>query len=240
MSPPENDALSDLAKLPDLPWPKTPDPCSRVSGDIRAKCTRELRPTRRLSTSTRLLLSLGLSAGVLALLSFLAHGASRPEGALRAALFGAAGWGIVQIAVLVLGLARPPGKRISRLARLALAVGVPVLFFGYLAFAAQHRLPAGEFLAHGNAGYAVGCGLHALLFSSIAASGTLFVWRGTDPLTPGLSGALAGLVGGLGGAAAIGVACPSGETWHLWIGHGVTVVVLVVAGALVGRRWLAP
>jgi hypothetical protein len=226
--------------LPDLPWRQPPPPGSEISDSIRKQCTQGLCSRRGLSATSRVVISLALSAGVLGFLLFMAlDRGNRPEGAIRAALLGAALWAGVQLVVLVVGLARPPGKRISRVARLGIAFGVPLLFLGYLAFAAHHRMPVGEFMAH-DAGYAVGCGLHALLFSAIAAAGTLFVWRGTDPLTPGLSGALAGLVGGLGGAAAMGVACPSGETWHLWIGHGTIVVALMFVGWLLGRRWLAP
>lgn len=234
---------TDSDDADDLPWHslQAPTPCSEVSAKIKTECTRGLCQKRGMTATKRAVLSLALSGGVLAFLLYVALSRSeQPDGALRAALFGAAGWAIVQAAVLFVGLATPPGKRVSRTARLAIAVAVPVLFLAYLAFAAQHRLPVGEFLSHGHAGYAVGCGLHALLFSAIAAGGTLFVWRGTDPLTPGLSGALAGLVGGLGGAAAIGVACPSGETWHLWIGHGAIVIALMVGGWLFGRRWMAP
>jgi hypothetical protein len=226
--------------LPELPWREPPAPRAEISEAIRKQCTGELCARRGMSSTSRVVLSLLLSGGVLALIMFLGSGHDRPEGAVRAALFGAAGWALVQVVVLVVGLAQPPGKRISSRARLLLAIALPVLFLGYLAFAAQNRLPVGEFMSHGNAGYAVGCGLHALLFSAIAAGGTLFVWRGTDPLTPGLSGALAGLVGGLGGAVAIGVVCPSGETWHLWIGHGVAVIALMLVGWFVGRRWLTP
>jgi hypothetical protein len=233
MSSPEHESL------PDLPWRAPPQPRPQVSDSIRAQCTRGLCKKRGMSSTTRWLLSLGLSGAVFVLLWFLGHAQTRPEAAVRAALFGAAGWAIVQAIVLFVGLARPPGKRISREARFGVAVVVPIAFLAYLAFSAEERLPLGEFMTHGSA-WAVGCGLHALLFSAIAAGGTLFVWRGTDPLTPGLSGALAGLVGGLGGAAAIGVACRSGETWHLWLAHGVTIAVLMLGGWAVGRRWLAP
>jgi hypothetical protein len=226
--------------LPDLPFRAPPEPCAKVSASIRKQCTQGLSKKRGLPAFVRFGLSLGLSAAVFGLLWYLGQAYSRPEGAVRGALFGAAGWAIVQAVVLFVGLVRPPGMRISRSLRLLLAVALPIAFMAYLAYAAQQRLPLGEFMTHGDPGWAVACGLHALLFSAIAAAGTLFLWRGTDPLTPGLSGALAGLVGGLGGAAAIGVACPSGETWHLWIGHGVTVVLIVLASFVVGRRWLAP
>jgi hypothetical protein len=68
----------------------------------------------------------------------------------------------------------------------------------------------------------------------------MLLWRRTDPLTPGISGALLGLVGGMGSALGMGVACPSHETWHLCVSHGVVVASLVVLGAAAGRRVLAP
>ncbi len=231
---PQDDALSEL------PWPEPPVPPADLSASIKKQCTGDLQARRGLSAGQRVVLSVVFSALVVGVLTYLSSGRERPDGALRAALFGAAGWGLVQTAVLGVGLAQPPGKRVSRYWRLAVAVGVPVLFLAYLALAASTRLPLGEFFHGHHAGGAVGCGLHALLFGAIAAGGTLFVWRGTDPLTPGLSGALAGLVGGLAGSVAIGVACPSGETWHLWLGHGAAVLLLALAGWLVGRRWLAP
>jgi hypothetical protein len=226
--------------LSERPWPEPPAPPPELSASIKKQCTGNLKARRGLSAAQRVALSVVFSALVVGMLTYLSAGSERPDGALRAALFGAAGWGLVQAAVLGVGLAQPPGKRVARHWRLAVAVGVPVLFLAYLALAASTRLPLGEFFHGHHAGGAVGCGLHALLFGAIAAGGTLFVWRGTDPLTPGLSGALAGLVGGLAGSVAIGVACPSGETWHLWIGHGVAVLLLAFAGWLVGRRWLAP
>lgn len=235
MTTPGRDPLSEL------PWPGDPDPPRpEVTRAIHEACTKNLRCKRSLSAGRRLLLSLGLSALVVGLLVYLSYGEQRPEGALRAALLGAAGWGIVQAAVLFVGLARPPGKRASRRARLLIAVTVPIAFLTYLAFEGTRWLPLGTFVHTNAAGHAVACGLHALLFGAIVSGGTLLIWRRTDPLSPGLSGALAGLVGGLAGAVAIGVACPSGETWHLWVGHGLTVVALVLFGWAAGRRLLSP
>ncbi|HEY4160205.1 MAG TPA: NrsF family protein, partial [Polyangiaceae bacterium] len=82
--------------------------------------------------------------------------------------------------------------------------------------------------------------LVSLFFGATVSAGVLLAFRGTDPLTPRLSGALAGLVGGLGGALAMGIACPSHEAWHLWFAHGLVVVVLGLFGFVVGRRILAP
>jgi hypothetical protein len=78
------------------------------------------------------------------------------------------------------------------------------------------------------------------MLGAIVSGGVLFLWRGTDPLTPTVSGALAGLTGGLGSALALGVACPSHEAWHVGVSHGLVVVAMVGFGALVGRRLLSP
>jgi hypothetical protein len=224
--------------IDELPWPDAPLPRTEVRDAIRQHCTENLSPARGWSATTRVLVSVALSATVVGVLAYLSR--ERSDVTFRAALFGAAGWAIVQAMVLVVGLSKPPGQRVSRRSRLLLAACVPVAFLAYLAFAASQRLPLGSFFIGGHAGGALGCGLHALLFGAIAAAGTLFVWRRTDPITPGVSGMLAGLVGGLAGASAIGVACPSGETWHLWVGHGATILVLGGLGFIAGRRWLSP
>lgn len=231
---------SDHDELSKLPWREPSPPRPEVSDAIRKHCTRGICARRSLSAMQRVGLSLLLVAGVVGVLLVLGASRDHAEGALRSALFGAAGWGIVMSAVLLVGLARPPGRRLSRTLRLIVALSVPIMFLAYLSFSASGSLSLGSFLHEGEADHALGCGLHALLFGAIVAGGTLFIWRGTDPVTPGISGALAGLVGGLAGAVAIGAACPTGSTWHLWLGHGATVLVLVAAGWLAGRRWLSP
>ncbi len=224
----------------DLPWAAPACPSRNVSDAIRRECTRDLCKKRGMPAGRRLMLSMLISAGVFGVLYYLALDRNEPAGAMRSAMYGAAGWGIVQAAVLFVGLARPPGKRVSRTWRLVIAIGVPVLFLAWLTYNDTSRLPIASFLHGSPAAHAIGCGLHSLLFGAIAAGGMLLVWRGTDPLTPGLSGALAGLAGGLAGAAAIGVACPAGEAWHLWVAHGFTVVAMAGLGFFAGRRWLAP
>jgi hypothetical protein len=232
MSTSEDDPASDL------PWPAPAVPRSEVSDSIRKHCTHELCARRGPSGGKRFVISMALSLVVLVSLTLLGT-RTRPEGALRAAVFGAMGWAIVQAVVLFVGLTLPPGRRGSRAARVLLAIGVPLLFLGYLGFASSSHLSGAEFLRD-HAGRALGCGLHALVFGAAVATGMLFLWRGTDPLTPGLSGSLAGLAGGLGGAAAINVACPTSEAWHMWIAHGGIVVVLMALGWALGRRLLPP
>ena len=214
-------------------------PTPELSAAIRRTCTGDLECKRGASARKRAAISIGISgtmAGALVVLG-LRHGVV--DGPLAWALAGAVIWGLVHAAVLFFGLVRPPGRRGSRTFRVALAVALPLLFFGYLALAASNTLSFGQFLDQGVA-HASTCGAFSLLLGAVAAAGTLHAWRRTDPLTPGLTGALAGLLGGLTSAVGVGVACPSHEGWHLWLAHGTTVLVFVVVGWAVGRKWLAP
>jgi hypothetical protein len=226
--------------LADLPWREPEAPRAEISQCIRRQCTGGLCARRGLSAAQRVGLSIGLSALVVALIAVITAGHEHAAGAWRAALFGAVGWGVVMLAVLLLGLARPAGWHLSRVVRLGLALALPIAFLAYLTASASVGIPLGEFVHAGGPAGAVRCGGYALLFGGLATAAMLFIWRGTDPWNPGVSGALAGLVGGLTGAVAVGCACPTGSTWHLWLGHGTVVLLLLISGSLAGRRWLAP
>jgi hypothetical protein len=219
-NPPELDPLDDL------PWPKA-GPSAHVSAAIHKQCTKGLEPCRGPSAGHRLGLSLVVSFAALAILLLLTHGSDRHEETFNAALIGAAGWGIVQAVVLWVGFAKPPGRRWSAGARVAVALVLPVLFIAYVAFLAPEWVPSS-------------CSVVGLIVSALASLGVLTLWRGTDPLNPGVSGALAGLVGGIGGGIAIGAACPTQEGWHAGVAHGLAVIAFVAFGWVVGRRLLAP
>lgn len=233
---PERDTIDDL------PWTQAAVlPRPEVGRAICQECTRDLCKKRQLSARARVGLSLLVSATVIGVLLLLTRNHPRPPGALRAAVFGVVGWVLVQGLVLAVGLGTPPGRRLARGVRIAIAVTVPLVFLAYLGWAAAHSLPVGDFVADTrHTQWAAGCGLITFLFGAVASGCVIAVWQRTDPLTPRLSGALAGLVGGLTGAVAVGCACPSQEGWHLWLAHGLTVVALVCLGGLLGRRWLAP
>jgi hypothetical protein len=226
--------------MDDLPWPKPEAPSKQCSAAIERTCTKDLHASRGLSGGARMALCLALSSTVVGFLYWLAQRADRSELGLRTGLYGALGWGAVQAAVLFAGLARPPGARGSCALRFALALLLPVAFLCYLAFDAWSFVPFAEFAHGARAEHAFHCGLVSLFVGATVSAGVLLAFRGTDPLTPRLSGALAGLVGGLGGALAMGIACPSHEAWHLWFAHGLVVVALGFFGFAVGRRILAP
>jgi len=232
--------MSEKDPLDDLPWPKPAEPGAAVSEHIKRQCTHQLGGQRCARAHRRAALSLLLPTLVIGLLSWFGATHSDSQATLRTAFFGVAGWAVVLVAVLGAGLATPPGRRPARAVRLVIAVMVPVLFILYITATAQAHATFGSFSHGATAAHAVRCGAFCLALGSIVSGGVLLLWRGTDPLSPGLSGAFAGLVGGLSSALAVGVACPSHEAWHVGLSHGLVVVAMVGLGAAVGRRLLAP
>jgi hypothetical protein len=213
-------------------------PSTTCNQRIHSTCTKDLQACQSMSARHRSLISLGILLVVaVALLILARRGLS---GVTAAALWGAMGWAIVQAAILFLGLARRHAGSSARV-RLGLTLLVPVLFFGYLTLIRTSSPPLGEFMAHSeNTGHALHCGMFSFVIGAFAACGILFLWRKTDPFTPRLSGSLAGLLGGLGAATPIGLVCPGTDCWHLWLAHGVSLILVVGMGAMLGRRWLSP
>ncbi|MEO8903366.1 MAG: NrsF family protein [Polyangiaceae bacterium] len=235
MSTPNPDPLADL------PWPKPECPREEVSAAIRSACTKNLCPAQRMSAAMRLTLCVVASSFVAALGYWFGVRHGRSELGIRMGVYGAAGWAVVQAAVLFVGFGGPRRGRLpTRTLRLALVVGVPLLFLAYLTCSAWTYVPFDQFSHGARASHAIRCGSVALFFGALVSGGVLLAWRGTDPLTPRLSGALAGLIGGVGGAMAVGIGCPSHEAWHLWMSHGVVILALAGVGFAVGRRALAP
>jgi hypothetical protein len=227
--------------LADLPWPgATVTPSQACSEAIRGTCTKGLCKKRGISATGRALVTLGLSVLLLGYYTWYAITDNRPSGVVRTALFGAMGWLGAQALLVFVTLVRPPGKRGSRALRLGLVVGVPLLFVGYLALVSTEQFALAKFATGQPAGHALGCGLVALFLGALVAGGAMVAWRGTDPYSPGLSGALIGVVGGIASGAGMTVACPSHEAFHACFAHGLVVFALAVAGFGLGRRLLPP
>jgi hypothetical protein len=178
-----------------------------------------------------------LTVGVL---SLLAVWRGVDESVIRAGLLGALGWAVVLGATLLVGLASPPGRRPRAVLRWGVAVAVPLAFFVFLTQTAWARVPFEQFAQGAMAEHAVKCGSICFVVGAAMSSGVMLLWRGTDPLTPGLSGALLGLVGGMGSALGMGIFCPSHEMWHVCVSHGVVLASLAVLGGAAGRRLLSP
>jgi hypothetical protein len=232
--------MSEKDPLDELPWPKPAEPSTDISESIRRECTHALGHGQCPRAHRRAALSLLFPTVAIGLFTFLAILRGDPDETLRSALYGVAGWVLVLVAVLATGLAFPPGRRPSRTLRIAAAIAIPIAFMLYIIATAATHSPFAVFSQGAPAHHALRCGITCLMLGALVSGGVLFLWRGTDPLTPTLSGAIAGLTGGLGSALALGVACPSHEAWHVGISHGLVVVAMVGIGALVGRRLLSP
>ncbi len=227
--------------LHDSAWPEPAAPSADVSAAIHRICTANLRPVKSRSIIDRIVRSILLSGGLFAVLLGLGWRLHPPHRAVAVALAGALVWGIAQASVIIVGLGRVPGRRAHRLIRWAVVFAVPLAFFIHLTLASDVTLPIQDFLtAPRSVRHTVVCGVHALIFGLMAMVTLFVLWRRTDPFSPRLSGAVAGLAGGLVGAVALDMTCPHLEAWHLWIGHGLTLIALVAAGWYAGRRWLAP
>ncbi|MCC6217553.1 MAG: DUF1109 family protein [Polyangiaceae bacterium] len=220
-------------------WPGGVEPPAALSAAIRGECAAGLGKGRRCLTATqRLVRSLAIGAVTIGAL-VLVGGGMRPGGLAGAGLAGLAGWMSVVGIVLVVGLWAPVGHRASRWGRFALLGVLPASFAVYLMLIADEWIPLASFGAEHQA-RAADCGLHAIVISAFLTAAMMLVWRRTDPFSPGLSGALVGLAGGLVGALAVGAVCPTHDAWHLLLSHGTLVALLSAAGWLVGRRALAP
>ena len=227
--------------LDDVAWPETEAPSEAVSASIRQLCTSNLKPTKSRNISGRIVRSIVLSGALFGLLLAIGWRRHPPQQAIAVALAGALVWGVAQASVIVVGLGGTPGKRAHRFVRWAVVVAVPLAFLIHLTIASDAILSIRDFMtAPRSLRHTFVCGVHAIVFGVIAIVTLFVMWRRTDPFSPRLSGAVAGLAGGLVGAVALDMTCPHLEAWHLWLGHGLTLVLLVVTGWYAGRRWLAP
>ncbi len=227
--------------LAELQWPgATVAPSETCTQAIKGVCTKGLCKERGVSAVGRAFLTMGLSVVLLATYTWYAVTDHRAAAWVGTALFGAMGWLGAQVILIVVALARPPGKRGSWALRLGLVLGVPLVFMSYLALLSTEHFAFAKFAQGHSGAHAIGCGLVALFFGALVAGGALVAWRKTDPYNPGISGAMIGMIGGLTSGVGMSVACPSHEALHACFAHGMIVFVLALAGFGFGRRLLAP
>ncbi|HTQ06861.1 MAG TPA: hypothetical protein VMI54_23550, partial [Polyangiaceae bacterium] len=220
--------MSDRDPLDDLPWPKPVAPSDSVSQKIKQGCTKGLDSRACRSARRRAALSMLFPTVTVGLFAWRAIARGTSEGVVRAGLYGALAWSIVLSFTLLIGLASPPGRRPRVALRVGIAAFVPLIFLLYLRNTAWGIESFSDFSQGAHAAHAVRCGVICFVVGAIMSGGVMLLWRRSDPLTPGISGAFLGLVGGMGSALGMGIACPSHEGWHVCVSHGVVVASLVV------------
>lgn len=115
-----------------------------------------------------------------------------------------------------------------------------VTAFTALALKAESFLSLQQFTEPGSLHRATACAAHSLMSGVLGATALLFVWRQTDPFSPGLTGAFLGLLGGALGTTSVNLACSNSEGLHLTLAHGISLIVFALFGVFVGRKWLSP
>jgi hypothetical protein len=82
------------------------------------------------------------------------------------------------------------------------------------------------------------CGAFTMIFAAGPLVAFLAVFRGSDPLAPGMGGAALGAAAGAWGAFGIELFCNCPYPGHVLIGHVLPVLLLALVGAAIGDRTL--
>lgn len=214
---------------------ETPVPGARVLDALRRELAEDAAPKRSKSREWRTLLSGGALFFGLGLSSLRSLRESPSTFFLSAVAFC-----LTVSGLLLLGVA--PGERrlLGVSNRRALVVGVAGALFLALALQGDDFLPMSAFLDADHHTRLGACFAHSLLGGTLGSVALLLLWRRTDPFTPGLTGALLGLFGGLVGTLSVGLLCSNHEGFHLTLGHGMGAVLFLGVGLFLGRKWLAP
>jgi hypothetical protein len=87
-------------------------------------------------------------------------------------------------------------------------------------------------------------GARCALIASIVGIGVMVCFaaalRRAAPVATGLRGVAIGAAAGMWAAVAVFVFCPSGNSWHLLVGHVLPPLALLGIGAVLVPRWLRP
>lgn len=233
MSAPDFASIDRLLRRPSPPR-------AEVSRAICHRCTSTLAPQRGLSSRSRLIASLALAATLVLLFFEIGRQHHPLHWASPRVVLGSFAWALVQVVILWVGAATPPGRRLSAGVRLVIAVLTPVAFVAYFGFLASEWASFAEFCHGERAAHAIGCGRVGISLSALVTGSVFLLWRRTDPLTPGLTGALLGVVGSVAAGLALAAGCSSHEGWHVCVAHGLGTLAFSALGFALGRRWLSP
>lgn len=211
-----------------------------MSDDLKARllaATRATRSPTRVVSHARVGLVVAISVVASSALFFATDGVRHGQG--RPAWFyvaSAAGWAAMAAASMWIAWAR--GRSAVGRPRawlVAAAVGTPVALFAMmLAFAVAHPEVA---LVHPER-----IGFKCLDLTLVAGAfplvGFTFVRRGSNPVHPAAAGAALGAACGAFAGVMVEMWCPVATPMHVAVGHILPIVILAIAGLLLGVRFM--
>jgi hypothetical protein len=223
-----NDPFSQLAA-------QAPSPRDAVLEALVAEVHQDSQKRRSLSRLQRVALSAGALTLGLALTTASAFFATP-----RAAILAAAALSLSVGGLLLAGVVPGQTRALGLSLRKVLVGLLSVAAFTALGLKAETFVSWAEFAAPDSMHRATACATHSLLSGVVGSTALLFLWRRTDPFSPGVTGSLLGLLGGAVGTTSVSLVCGSAEGLHLTLAHGLSLVVLAAVGVFVGRKWLTP
>ena len=114
-------------------------------------------------------------------------------------------------------------------------------FITYLIFHSHASCGMSEFVEDpAEVSWALQCGAVAFLIGAIATICIMYLWKASDPISPASTGAMLALSAGMATGFAIDTGCGTYNIWHTGIAHGLTTLLIVAFGAIVGRKILSP
>jgi hypothetical protein len=212
-----------------------------LPSDLKARILKQasLHPAPTRPTEMRRTWVLVLSSIAVAIAIFVLRGGVRVTGRPAALIIGTS-LGTAVIAAVGTWVAL--GRRRSMLGRSSLALCVMslvtpmALVFWKVVYSAQ--FPGGLDPWSGRIGFR--CLSLSLLMGALPLLAVLFARRRTDPTHPRIAGLSAGASVGLCVALFVDMWCPVGYVPHFLLGHILPIVLLALAGLLIGKLLLAP
>jgi hypothetical protein len=222
------DPFSDLAARAELPSPRVLESIRLEVSSAPAKKRLISRTERVTWSALALLIGLCLSA------------AAKLEDSPESVLLTGAAFSLSSAGLLLAGAIPTGGRLFGISARRTIFAILSIGLFTGLALRADHFMSFSEFGAGEGSHHAMMCAGHSLIFGVLGASALMFLWRRSDPFSPGLTGAFLGLLGGALGTLGVGLVCTHSEGLHLTLSHGAGVFVVSLLGIFAGRKWLSP
>lgn len=213
-------------------------PAPDLKRRVLAAVQTEPAPTQA-SVRQRAWLTFGISIAI-ALAIFAEAGGVRTSGRPGLLVVGTSiGWIVAASAAAAFGVAR--GRSMVGRSTASLVILVIALPIVLLAWKIGVTMPFGPEMMAGQPGR---WGYRCLGLSLAMAAPLLIAFvvmrRRTDPVHPGIAGAVLGITAGVAAGTFVDLWCPIAYVPHVLLGHLLPLLVVALIGGVIGRRLLPP